>query len=574
MAKRLLNVNIGVLGHVDSGKTSLSRALSTTASTNAFDKNPQSKERGITLDLGFSSCEHPLPKHLEGLPYDALQFTLVDCPGHASLIRTIIGGAQIIDQMILVIDITKGIQTQTAECLVIGEITTKKLVVVLNKADLLKPEVKEKHIAKTIKGLTKVFAKTKFPTPEMVVVSARPGGPESKSAPQGLDTLVDILLAKTEVPKRDVDGPLLFAVDHCFSIKGQGTVLTGTVLRGTVSVGNEIELPAQGMTRKVKSMQMFRRPVDRASMGDRLGMCVTSLDAKSIERGVVCAPGSLPAMTAAVAQAEKIRFFKSAVKTKSKFHVSVGHATVMCSVTFFGSDEGDGRIDVGQDYHYLDELALPLGGGDGGSGGGGGTDGKEVAAGGVMPERYRHQFVLLEFDTAVNCSPDALVIGSRLDADVHTPHCRLAFSGTLQMHTTEADTTAFRQQLRVYKPKVRTGAVDRMMDDYTVIGRTLFTKETALDKFLGLKVRLSTGESGIIDSGFGKSGKFKVRIPDGLGAEAKAALKGRGKKGKGKGGGDADGGEEDSMADGAATVSIILEFKRYVFDPEKALRQA
>lgn len=93
---KTLNFNIGVLGHVDSGKTSLARALSSTASTAAFDKNPQSRERGITLDLGFSSFTVDLPEHLRESGnqqrYDSLQFTLVDCPGHASLIRTIIGG--------------------------------------------------------------------------------------------------------------------------------------------------------------------------------------------------------------------------------------------------------------------------------------------------------------------------------------------------------------------------------------------------------------------------------------------------------------------------------------------------
>ena len=92
----VLNFNLGVLGHVDSGKTSLAKALSTVASTACFDKNPQSKERGITLDLGFSSFTVNFPDHLKDDPkyasYQFLQFTLVDCPGHASLIKTIIGG--------------------------------------------------------------------------------------------------------------------------------------------------------------------------------------------------------------------------------------------------------------------------------------------------------------------------------------------------------------------------------------------------------------------------------------------------------------------------------------------------
>ena len=94
MAGSVLNFNVGILGHIDSGKTSLAKALSTTESTASFDKNPQSKERGITLDLGFSSFSLDVPPHLKELDgkLDKLQYTLVDCPGHASLIRTIIGG--------------------------------------------------------------------------------------------------------------------------------------------------------------------------------------------------------------------------------------------------------------------------------------------------------------------------------------------------------------------------------------------------------------------------------------------------------------------------------------------------
>ena len=106
---KILNINLGILGHIDSGKTSLCKALSTMASTAGFDKNPQSQARGITLDLGFSAFIIRIPqwfREKHGVPevIEYIQFTLVDCPGHASLMKTIIGGASIIDMMMLVVD--------------------------------------------------------------------------------------------------------------------------------------------------------------------------------------------------------------------------------------------------------------------------------------------------------------------------------------------------------------------------------------------------------------------------------------------------------------------------------------
>ena len=180
-----LNINIGVMGHVDSGKTSLVKTLSTMLSTAALDKHKQSQERGITLDLGFSSFSTDVPEHLKGSGVSRLQFTLVDCPGHASLIRTIIGGAQIIDMMILVVDITKGIQTQTAECIVIGEIccAPEDVIIVLNKVDLIDEAVRDAKIAKAKAQLSKVFSKTVFRDAPMITVSAVVG--EKKWLPWG-----------------------------------------------------------------------------------------------------------------------------------------------------------------------------------------------------------------------------------------------------------------------------------------------------------------------------------------------------------------------------------------------------
>nr|ACO14571.1 Selenocysteine-specific elongation factor [Caligus clemensi] len=230
----ILNLNVGVLGHVDSGKTSLAKALSTISSTAAFDKNPQSKERGITLDLGFSSFS--IDDHRFKESYDSLQFTLVDCPGHASLIRTIIGGAQILDLMMLVIDIQKGIQTQTAECLVIGEITCDTLIVVLNKIDMIPEAKRPSMIEKMSKRLKMTLQSTKFKDAPIIPVSVDPG--EGEKAPLGLSQLIETLNRVSYIPKRDPGGPFLFAVDHCFSIRGQGTIMTGTVLQGSLRMND------------------------------------------------------------------------------------------------------------------------------------------------------------------------------------------------------------------------------------------------------------------------------------------------------------------------------------------------
>merc|ERR1719189_507718 len=233
--KDILNFNVGVLGHVDSGKTTLAKAISTIASTAAFDKNPQSKERGITLDLGFSSFQVDSPSHISE-QYDCVQYTLVDCPGHASLIRTIIGGAQIIDLMILVVDIVKGMQTQTAECLVIGEITCSKMMVVLNKVDLLPEPSRNASIQKMEKKMRMTLSKTRFKDSPIVSVSAKVDGSETDttSTSIGIDDLIERLKEMTFQPSRDPSGPFIFSVDHCFIIKGQGTVMTGTVLSGSV----------------------------------------------------------------------------------------------------------------------------------------------------------------------------------------------------------------------------------------------------------------------------------------------------------------------------------------------------
>ncbi|KAF4799398.1 Selenocysteine-specific elongation factor [Turdus rufiventris] len=565
MAARVLNVNVGVLGHIDSGKTALARALSTTGSTAAFDRAPQSRARGITLDLGFSCLRTALPPQLGPGPGE-LQFTLVDCPGHASLIRTIIGGAQIIDLMMLVIDVTKGMQTQSAECLVIGQIACQKMVVVLNKIDLLPEGKRQSAIEKMTKKMQKTLENTKFSGCPIVAVAAKPGGPEAPESenPLGISELIEVLKSEAYLPSRDPSGHFLMAVDHCFSIKGQGTVMTGTILSGSVSLGDNVEIPALKVTKKVKSMQMFHTPVTYAMQGDRVGVCVTQFDPKLLERGLICTPDSLHTIHAVIISLKKIQYFRGALQTKAKFHITVGHETVMGRVMFFGpapanfnEEIQENVFDFEKDYLYQEEYLSK----DSVSS----EENKENDQAEV--QLPKQQWALLEFEKPVTCPKLCLVIGSKLDTDIHANTCRLAFHGVLLQGMEDKNyTETFLPKLKVYKQKHKEGQVERVknwldgwaqrvvvngaasswgpvtngvpqgsvlgpilvnifidctdevvesfvMDDYNVIGRSLFKKETNIQIFVGLKVKLSTGEDGIIDGGFGQSGKFKIRIP-------------------------------------------------------------
>ncbi|XP_011915766.1 PREDICTED: selenocysteine-specific elongation factor isoform X2 [Cercocebus atys] len=580
MAGRRVNVNVGVLGHIDSGKTALARALSTTASTAAFDKQPQSRERGITLDLGFSCFSVPLPARLRSsLPeFQAapeaepeageplLQVTLVDCPGHASLIRTIIGGAQIIDLMMLVIDVTKGMQTQSAECLVIGQIACQKLVVVLNKIDLLAEGKRQAAVDKMTKKMQKTLENTKFRGAPIIPVAAKPGGPEAPEteAPQGIPELIELLTSQISIPTRDPSGPFLMSVDHCFSIKGQGTVMTGTILSGSISLGDSVEIPALKVVKKVKSMQMFHMPITSAMQGDRLGICVTQFDPKLLERGLVCAPESLHTVHAALISVEKIPYFRGPLQTKAKFHITVGHETVMGRLMFFSPapDNFDQEpildsFDFSQEYlfqeQYLSKDLAPAV-----------TNNDEAdKKAGQATESHcpRQQWALVEFEKPVTCPRLCLVIGSRLDADIHTNTCRLAFHGIL-LHGLEDRNYAdsFLPRLKVYKLKHKHGLVER---------------ETNIQLFVGLKVHLSTGELGVIDSAFGQSGKFKIHIPGGLSPESKKILTPALKKRARAGRGEATRQEESAeQSEPSQHVALSLTFKRYVFDTHKRMVQS
>ena len=606
---RILNLNVGVLGHVDSGKTSLVKTLSTLLSTASLDKSSQSRQRGITLDLGFSAFLMPLPPAIADEKdlterYDLLQVTLVDCPGHASLIRTIIGGAQIIDMVVLVIDATKGIQTQTAECLVIAEMTTKNLVVVLNKVDLFQEDEREEKLVKVEKKIRAALCNSRFDDVAMIGISACVGGekvaagsddPHSENpATMNVNGLVDLLHSKIQPPNRDQisKSSFHFAIDHCFPIKGQGTVstrhfelegngrfslcahihnpsnsfsqvITGTCLAGSVKIKDMIEFPTLSLQRQVKSIQMFRRKVSEIKQGDRAGICVANLDSKLMERGVASSVDSVKLISGAIAIVKKVHYFRQTLSSGTKFHVSVGHTTVMATVTFFGAQEIAKLMDDKQPENpneesntvtlnsHADIAGLPRLNFD--------FDDDFLQQDGYMEKLSEDEtpggcelplhWAIIDFQTPVYCPLNSLVIGSRLDTDIQVNTCRLAFSGRLVQ---KFDCKTEINKINVYTRKERAGIVDRLGDPFTrsddgkvvryeVYGKDLFRKETNMTEFIGLHLETEKGDIGVIQSSFGTSGKFRMNFPAGT-----------------------------TVRNGD---KLYLRFKRYANDAEKKIRQ-
>jgi selenocysteine-specific elongation factor len=425
--------------------------------------------------------------------------------------------------MILVVDITRGIQPQTAECIVIGEVCCigssssrnkqqskrrPSLIVALNKIDLIPVDKREKYIKKATKMVTTTLNKTKF-AGSFVIVPVSALQPHLSN---GLEILLKAVsnTAAVIIPQRDsISSPFLFIIDHCFAIKGQGTVVTGTVAKGTASVGDTIEFPTLGQKKKIKSMQAFHRPRLSCSAGDRLGICVSQLDAKLIERGVACAPGAVSTFNCAVALVEKVRYYEGVIGSRSRMHVIIGHSAVTAELLFFtlpfpssgeiNSNRHGLMFDVDTEYRYVDTLD---------------TEQQDHGA----------QWALIKFSSPITAQNDSLLIGAKLDADISTiSQCRLAFSGQLQQTfpiTTTSDKTSPSginiKSLKVYKEKYRRGVIERLDSDGTsAICKGMFSKDTDMSVFTGMEVVVEgTGEVGEISGGFGKSGKFRVSFRD------------------------------------------------------------
>ncbi|KFD61592.1 hypothetical protein M514_04173 [Trichuris suis] len=500
---RVLNFNVGILGHVDSGKTALAKAISKVAGTAAFDKHPESRRRGITIDLGFSCFTVPVTEQMtirdeQLMNYDVIQVTLVDCPGHSSLFRTVIGCSQIVDMVFLIVDIQKGIQPQTADCIVLANITCpSKMLIALNKVDTLPAEDRSNVIAMTERRIRRALARTTFRNVPMVPISVVP--PDANS----IDRFMDAFALSIYVPDRTVaaNDPFMFYFDHCFSLRGKGTVVTGTVISGKLTQGQTVEIPMAQQTRKVKTIESFHRPVSSIGPGDRAGLCLSQSSTYNLDRGLLCEPGALKMSYGAIVTLKRVPYYKFSIASRLQFQICIGYETIPAKCCFFACEPGKCiQDDKVLSFKKEGEYAWV----------------HEVHKSNEEAENACHLFALLRFTRGIYCALGCNYLGTKLEIEPSSSVCRIAFYGrTLHLFEDPKFRGTKINWLNVYKPRVRRGVVERIKDEKYATVRDMFRKGCNIEPYLGCNVTLSTGEVGRLESSFGQGGKVTVFLPGG-----------------------------------------------------------
>ena len=307
MAKEKFNrskphVNIGTIGHVDHGKTTLTAAISAVLATkglcefkdyDGIDNAPEERERGITI--ATSHIEYETEKR---------HYAHVDCPGHADYVKNMITGAAQMDGAILVIAATDGPMAQTREHILLSkQVGVPYIVVFLNKEDQLDADDRDEMIELVEMEVRELLSKYEFPGDDTPIIagSAFRALEEAKSGKLGewsekIVKLMDAVDSYIPNPERDTDKTLLMPIEDVFSISGRGTVVTGKIDRGVIKLGQEIEIVGFADTRKttVTGIEMFRKEMNEAQAGDNVGVLLRGIKKEDVERGqVICVPGSI-----------------------------------------------------------------------------------------------------------------------------------------------------------------------------------------------------------------------------------------------------------------------------------------
>ena len=294
------HVNIGTIGHVDHGKTTLTAAITSTLAAKGLsqliaydqiDKAPEEKARGITISTS----------HVE-YQTDARHYAHVDCPGHADYVKNMITGAAQMDGAILVVSATDGPMPQTREHILLArQVGVPYIVVFLNKTDMVDDEELLELVEMELRELLTEY---EFPGDDIPIIRGSALKALEEPNSDWTNKIMELMAAVDEyipTPERPTDKPFLMPVEDVFSITGRGTVATGRVERGTVKVGDEVEIVGLNEAPRkvvVTGVEMFRKLLDQAQAGDNIGTLLRGIEKKDIERGQVLAkPGSIKPYT-------------------------------------------------------------------------------------------------------------------------------------------------------------------------------------------------------------------------------------------------------------------------------------
>ena len=300
------HANIGTIGHVDHGKTTLTAAITMVLAEagggvakgyDEIDSAPEEKARGITISTAHVEYE-TANRH----------YAHVDCPGHADYVKNMITGAAQMDGAILVVNAADGPMPQTREHILLArQVGVPALVVFLNKVDQVDDEELLELVEMEVRELLSSYD---FPGDDIPIVAGSAlAAVEGRDANIGKDKILELMAAVDEyipTPDRPIDQPFLMPIEDVFSISGRGTVVTGRVERGIVKVGEEIEIVGIRDTQKTTctGVEMFRKLLDQGQAGDNVGVLLRGIDREGVERGqVLCKPGSIKPHAKFVAEA-------------------------------------------------------------------------------------------------------------------------------------------------------------------------------------------------------------------------------------------------------------------------------
>jgi len=290
------HLNVGTIGHVDHGKTTLTAAITMTLSKrglseirsfDSIDNAPEERERGITIQTAHVEYES-----------ENRHYAHIDCPGHADYIKNMITGAAQMDGAILVVSAADGPMPQTREHVLLArQVNVPAVVVFMNKTD----QVDDPELIELVElELRELLSEYEFPGDDIPIIKGSAlnalNNPDDEEGTKCIMELVEAVDSYIPEPERDVDKPFLMPVEDVFSITGRGTVGTGRVERGMIKVGDEVDIVGLGSDKKtvVTGVEMFRKELDEGQAGDNAGLLLRGVDKEWLKRGMVCAkPGSI-----------------------------------------------------------------------------------------------------------------------------------------------------------------------------------------------------------------------------------------------------------------------------------------